>query len=170
MYLFIQDRNDYKLQNSNYKKDITYITKHSKWILNSIGVWPTLLQGVARFLPKIAIVLGNFVLLFAIIPCLLYIIFDEKNTLKRLQLFGLISFCSTSLLKYWALTLRKSKIKDCIGQVQTDWRQVSRLIKKCKLIEWKLEDIEIKYKLLETICRIYDFEIVNFMKMKMASV
>ncbi|XP_017759734.1 PREDICTED: odorant receptor 13a-like [Eufriesea mexicana] len=124
MHFPTQNQDDCKLQNLNYKKDITYVTKHSKWILNSIGMWPIILKGVARFLPKIAIVLNNFVLLFAIIPCVLYIIFDEKDTLRKLQLVGLVSFCGTSLMKYWALTLRKSKIEDCIRQMQTDWKQV----------------------------------------------
>ncbi|XP_071862837.1 odorant receptor 4 [Bombus fervidus] len=124
MHLSMQHKCDYTPRNLYYKKDIAYVTKHSKWILQSIGIWPAVLGDVTKFLPKIAIALSNFVLLFAIIPCILHIIFEEKDTIMRLKLSGLLSFCCTSLMKYWALTLRKPRIKGCIEQVWIDWEQV----------------------------------------------
>ncbi|XP_026669568.1 odorant receptor 4-like [Ceratina calcarata] len=124
MHLFAQDQTDYNAGNRNYKRDIVFVTKYSKWILRSLGIWPSVLKGAARFLPKIAIGIGNFVLLFAIIPCILHIMFEEKDTIIRLKLCGLLSFCISSLLKYWALTARKPKIQNCIEQVETDWMQV----------------------------------------------
>ncbi|KAK9299145.1 hypothetical protein QLX08_007762 [Tetragonisca angustula] len=31
-------------RNPNYEKDIVYVTKHNKWVLNSIGIWPAVLK------------------------------------------------------------------------------------------------------------------------------
>ncbi|KAK1131489.1 hypothetical protein K0M31_017773 [Melipona bicolor] len=31
-------------RNRNYEKDIVYVTRHNKWVLNSIGIWPALLK------------------------------------------------------------------------------------------------------------------------------
>lgn len=136
MHLSMQHKRDYTPRNLYYKKDIAYVTKHSKWILQSIGIWPAVVGNVTKFLPKIAIALSNFVLLFAIIPCILHIIFEEKDTIMRLKLSGLLSFCCTSLMKYWALTLRKPRIKDCIEQVWIDWEQVSELTRSSILIDF----------------------------------
>lgn len=130
MHLTILNESDYRARNLKYKEDIAYITKHSKWILKSIGIWPIVLKDVTKFLPKIVIGISNFVLLFAIIPCILYIIFEEKNNVIKLKLCGLLIFCSIALMKHWALVYRKPKIKNCIEQIQNDWEQVSKLFKK----------------------------------------
>ncbi|CAK9804302.1 Odorant receptor 4 [Anthophora quadrimaculata] len=124
MRLAVRGRDDQKLRNSNYEKDIVYVTKHSKWILKSIGIWPAVLEGAARFLPKIAIGLSNLVLFFTVIPCTLHIVYEQKDMIIRLKLFGLLSFCLISLMKYWALAARKPRIKECIEEVQSDWKQV----------------------------------------------
>ncbi|XP_076760693.1 odorant receptor 4-like [Xylocopa sonorina] len=115
---------DHERRNANYERDIAYVTKQSKWILKSIGIWPAMLNGTAKFLSKIAIGISSFVLLFAIVPCILYILYEEKDTIMRLKLCGLLCFCVTSLLKYWALTVRKPTIENCIEEVRIDWKQV----------------------------------------------
>lgn len=113
-------------RNSNYKKDIVYVTKHLKWILNCIGIWPAVLKGIGKFLPKIAIVLCNLVLFFIEVQCVLHILLEQKDPLLRLRLLGLACYSLICLMKYWALTVRKSKIKYCIEQLHTDWKEVSR--------------------------------------------
>ncbi|XP_017795970.1 PREDICTED: odorant receptor 4-like [Habropoda laboriosa] len=127
MHLSMREQIDRKPRNLNYKKDIVYVTKHSKWILKSLGIWPAVLDETAGFLPKITIGLSNLVLLFTVIPCILHIIFEQKDTIIRLKLFGLLSFCLISLMKYWALATRKPRIKECIEEVQSDWKEVESL-------------------------------------------
>ncbi|XP_043517215.1 odorant receptor 13a-like [Frieseomelitta varia] len=111
-------------RNPNYKDDIIYVTRYLKWILNSIGIWPAMLKGIRSFLPTITIVLSNIVLVFFEVQCMLYITLEEKDPLLRLRLLGLASYSLVSLLKYWALTMRKSRIKDCIEELNKDWKQV----------------------------------------------
>ncbi|XP_076394075.1 odorant receptor 13a-like isoform X4 [Megachile rotundata] len=110
--------------NLNYENDIIYVTKYSRWILMSIGIWPGSLKGSAKFLSKIAIGFGNLVLFFAIIPFSLHIVLEQKDTVIMLKMLGFLSFCLISVLKYWALAMRKPKIERCIELMQTDWKQV----------------------------------------------
>ena len=112
-------------RNPNYENDIIYVTKYLKWTLNSIGIWPAMLKGIGNILPKIAIVLSNFVFVFFEVQCMLHIILKEKDPLLRLRMLGFACYSLICLLKYWALTIRKSKIKHCIEEVNTDWKQVS---------------------------------------------
>ncbi|XP_043517133.1 odorant receptor 13a-like [Frieseomelitta varia] len=111
-------------RNPNYEKDIVYVTRHNKWVLNSIGIWPAVLKGIGQFLPKIAIGVSNLVLFFTLVQCVLHIVFEQKDPLLRLKILGLTCFSFISLMKYWALTARKSKIEHCIEQLYADWKQV----------------------------------------------
>ena len=113
-------------RNPHYEDDIVYVTKHSRWILNSIGIWPAVLEGVGKFLPRIAIGLSNLVLFFTVVQCVLHILLEQKDPLLRLRLLGFACYSLVSLMKYWALTVRKPKIKRCIEQMHADWKQVSR--------------------------------------------
>ncbi|KAG6804492.1 odorant receptor 4-like [Apis mellifera caucasica] len=42
----------------------------------------------------------------------------------KFKLVGLLSFSLIALIKYWTLTYRKPRIKDCIEQIWIDWEQV----------------------------------------------
>ena len=128
MHPITLNKSDCKARNLKYKEDIAYVTKHNKWILKSIGIWPSIFKDVSKFLPKIMFGLCNFVLFFAIIPCILYIVIEENDTMIRFKLFGLLSFCLVALIKYWTLLYRKSRIKNCVEQIWIDWEQVSKLI------------------------------------------
>jgi len=113
-----------KEKDPNYQQDIQYIFKLNNWILGSIGLWPVSFQGIGRHTPKIAIALGNFTLSFAMVPCALHIVYDEKDIIMRLKLCGLLAFCLTAMTKYCILAIRRPKILRCIEYVKHDWWQV----------------------------------------------
>ncbi|CAD1472685.1 unnamed protein product, partial [Heterotrigona itama] len=92
------------------------------------------LKGIGQFLPKIAIGLSNLVLFFTLVQCVLHIIFEQKDPLLRLKILGLTCFSFISLMKYWALTARKSKIEHCIEQLYADWKQVCLVIRKVLIV------------------------------------
>ncbi|XP_076376048.1 odorant receptor 4-like [Megalopta genalis] len=123
----VQEQNVVQSRNPHYEKDIVYIFKIARWILNSIGIWPNLLQNSYQFLPKIMIGFWNVILLFAIIPFTLYLTLEEKSVVMRLKLIGLFTFCTITLLKYWALTAYKPNLKYCIEFVQHDWIEVKKI-------------------------------------------
>lgn len=115
-------------RNPNYERDIDYVTKHNKWILSSIGIWPVVLKGARGFIPTIAIGLNNLALFFTAVQCILHIVLEQKDPLLRLRILGLACFLVISMMKYCALMVRRSNIEYCIRQVQTDWKQVCRRV------------------------------------------
>lgn len=110
--------------NASYQRDIQYIFKPGKWVLGPIGIWPIAIRGIGRHASKIAIVLCNLALAFAIVPCVLHMIYDQKDLNIRLKLFGLLGFCSSAMMKYCVLAIRRPKILRCIEHVKSDWWQV----------------------------------------------
>ncbi|XP_067214136.1 odorant receptor 4-like [Linepithema humile] len=112
-------------QNSSYQQDIRYIFKLNSWILGSLGIWPIVIRGIGQYASKIVIVIFNLALSFAIVPCALHIIYDEKDITMRLKLCGLLVFCLTAMTKYCILAIRRPKILRCIEYVKSDWWQVT---------------------------------------------
>ncbi|KAL6426527.1 hypothetical protein ACFW04_009152 [Cataglyphis niger] len=109
--------------NVNYQRDMRHVFKPCSWIFGSIGIWPVAFRGIGQRVSKIALVLCNFALGFAIVPCLLHIIYDEKDLNIRLKLSGLLGFCLTAMMKYCVLAIRRPKILRCIEHVKSDWWQ-----------------------------------------------
>ncbi|XP_032669635.1 uncharacterized protein LOC116843365 isoform X2 [Odontomachus brunneus] len=110
--------------NVSYQQDMQYVFKPSSWILSSMGIWPIAIRGIGKHVSKFAIVVCNSALVFAMVPCILHIIYDQKDLNLRLKLCGLLGFCLTALTKYFILVIRRSKIQSCIQQVKNDWWQV----------------------------------------------
>lgn len=111
-------------QNLSYQQDIQYIFKLNNWILGSLGIWPIAIRGIGKHASKIVIIIFNLALSFAIVPCALHIIYDEKDITMRLKLCGLLAFCLTAMTKYCILAIRRPKILRCIEYVKIDWWQV----------------------------------------------
>ncbi|KAL6426529.1 hypothetical protein ACFW04_009154 [Cataglyphis niger] len=112
-------------QNFSYQQDIRYIFKLNNWILGSLGIWPVAIRGIGQHASTIAIALCNLALAFAIVPCALHILYDEKDITIKLKLFGLLAFCLTAMTKYCILAIRRPKILRCIEYVKSDWWQVT---------------------------------------------
>ncbi|KAF3054496.1 Odorant receptor 102 [Nylanderia fulva] len=110
---------------SNYQRDIQNIFKLNNWILGSIGIWPVAICGIGRHASKIMIAICNLAFSFALVPCALHIIYDEKDVIMRLKLSGLLAFCLTAMTKYCILCIRRPKILQCIECVKSDWWQVT---------------------------------------------
>ncbi|XP_076276563.1 odorant receptor 4-like [Lasioglossum baleicum] len=122
----VQEQDIGKPRNPYYEKDIVYIFKHSRWILNSIGIWPSFLKNSNQFQQNFSIGLCNIVLLFAILPFTLHLTVEEKSWEMRLKLIAFLTFCWISLFKYWSLVSCKRNLKYCIEFIQHDWREVEQ--------------------------------------------
>ncbi|XP_076224778.1 odorant receptor 4-like isoform X2 [Nomia melanderi] len=122
--LIVQEHSSRKPRNPFYEQDIVHVLRHPRWILRSIGIWPTFLTSRRRILPSFLIGLCNLLLLYALIPLSLHITLEEKNTTVRLHLCGPLIFSVVSLMKYWALAACKPRIKHCVERLENDWKQV----------------------------------------------
>lgn len=112
-------------QNPSYQRDIRYVFKLNNWILSSLGIWPVAIRGIGQHVSKIAIAICNLALSFAIVPCALHIVYDEKDLILKMKLCGLLAFCLTAMTKYCILVIRRPKIHRCIEYLKNDWWQVS---------------------------------------------
>lgn len=116
------------LQNSNYQQDIRYVFRLNIWILSLIGIWPIAVRRIGRHASNVAIAFFNFILSFAMVPCFLHIVYDQKDIILRLKLSGLLNFCLTAMTKYCILAIRRPKILHCIEYVKNDWWQVGVIV------------------------------------------
>ncbi|XP_076224771.1 odorant receptor 4-like isoform X2 [Nomia melanderi] len=112
-----------KPRNPYYEQDIGHVLKHPRWILRSIGIWPILLESDNRIFPRFLIGFSDLVLLFTVVPFSLYVTFEEKDITMKLKLLGLLTFCTLSLLKHWALAACMPRIKDCVENLENDWKE-----------------------------------------------
>ncbi|CAL1689219.1 unnamed protein product [Lasius platythorax] len=112
-------------QNSSYQRDIQYVLKLNNWILCTIGILPFTTRDIGRYAFPILIAFYNFIISFAMVPCALHIVYDQKDITIRLKLFGLLTFCLTAMTKYFILAIRRPKILYCIEYVKSDWWQVT---------------------------------------------
>jgi len=104
-----------------------YIFKPSSLILGSVGIWPLAIHHAS----KILIVICNLAFSFAIVPCVLHIVYDVKDVNVKLKLSGLLGFCITAMIKYCVLTIRRPNIRRCIEHVKSDWWQVGVASGRC---------------------------------------
>ncbi|XP_076224803.1 odorant receptor 4-like [Nomia melanderi] len=122
--LSAQEQKTEKPRNPYYEQDIVHVLKHTKWILRSIGIWPTFLENGNMILPGFLIGACSLSLCFAVVPLSLHITLEEKDTTVRLHLLGPLIFCVVSLMKYWALAACKHRIKHCVVSLENDWKEV----------------------------------------------
>lgn len=124
--------------NDSYQRSMRYIFKPTSWIFGSIGIWPVAIRGLGQNAFKISIVVCNFALLFAIVPCALYVTYDVKDINIKLKLSGLLGFCSSAMMKYLVLVIRRPKILRCIEHVKSDWWQVGVVV--CKIYSKRIQN------------------------------
>ncbi|XP_011257852.2 odorant receptor 4-like [Camponotus floridanus] len=110
---------------SSYRRNIWNVFKLNNWILGLIGIWPVTIRGIGRHAYKIAIAVCNFTFSFALVPCALHIIYDQKDIIIRLKIGGLLIFGFAAMIKYCILAIRRPKIHRCIEYMKSDWWQVT---------------------------------------------
>lgn len=74
-----------------------------------INIWLTILKDIVKFLLKIVIEINNlsyFLPLYYVFWKLLYILYFKKNNVIKLKNYAGLTFCSTTLMKYWSAKIR----------------------------------------------------------------
>jgi len=112
--------------NPNYEDDIRYTVQVHRLILSLIGVWPILRKLRYReMLIRITIrATCCLLLLFNLIPWILYMILIADTLIGRLKMCGALCFYSMVPILYCALMLYENRIGECVKHVKEDWRNV----------------------------------------------
>ncbi|XP_032689597.1 uncharacterized protein LOC116852914 [Odontomachus brunneus] len=112
--------------NEHYQDDIMYITKITRNVLNTLGVWPSLdeRKSIGGRICKLLIIIISWLLLYCVlIPGFLFWLF-EKRTRIRIQMLSLLLFGFMIIGKYDNLILREGQIKRCLKHIEEDWKNV----------------------------------------------
>ncbi|XP_032669673.1 odorant receptor 13a-like [Odontomachus brunneus] len=117
------------LKNIESKSDYDYSLQLNRWYLKPIGAWP--LTGVTNVVEKGMVLLQNLIcwsiVCFIMIPCFLYMIFEAENVQTKLNVFGPLLHRIMGSINYLTLLKHRRNIRDCIQQMERDWRLVERI-------------------------------------------
>ncbi|XP_043517114.1 odorant receptor 49a-like isoform X2 [Frieseomelitta varia] len=119
---------DGKLRNVHYDNDIHYTLQMCEWLFKLIGMWPLVNNhNRSKLQQLVTIVLISTCfssMLFIVLPSLHHIFFVEKNTNMKVKMFGPVSFCVSSAIKYCYLGTKGHFYQRCIQHVRKDWKTV----------------------------------------------
>ncbi|XP_003691467.1 uncharacterized protein LOC100869376 isoform X2 [Apis florea] len=105
-----------------------YSIKLSKWYLKPLGAWPasSSTTKIERITSQILIVICWCIILFTLIPGILYILFVKQDIYVKLKIFGPLSHWCVDAFNYAILLLRKNDILHCIEHLRADWKLITR--------------------------------------------
>ncbi|XP_067213969.1 odorant receptor Or2-like isoform X2 [Linepithema humile] len=106
-----------------------------KWLLLSIGAWPQTTI-VKKILVSIQIVISASSVAVVMIPCLLYVLFDDDSIQIRLGALVSLLFRIMSTATYWVIITRQKDIYDCILHMSADWKRIQRTTDRKLMIKY----------------------------------
>ncbi|XP_014487625.1 PREDICTED: odorant receptor 13a-like [Dinoponera quadriceps] len=116
------------LRSIEFKNDHNYSLQLNRWYLKPIGAWP--LTGATNVAVRVIVLLQNFIcwsiVCFIMIPCFLYMVLEAEDIQSKLNAFGPLLHRIMGSINYLMLLNRRSDIRDCIQQMEADWRLVGR--------------------------------------------
>ncbi|XP_029660140.1 odorant receptor 82a-like isoform X1 [Formica exsecta] len=111
-----------------YKKDNDYSLQLNRWFLKSIGAWPELSTNsmIKNILIKVLQLMCHSLIAFAVVPSILYILFEEKDIRLKLKAIGPTSHCLMGGINYCSLLHHSDRIQKSVKHMETDWRMAKR--------------------------------------------
>ncbi|XP_067214041.1 uncharacterized protein [Linepithema humile] len=109
----------------NDNKNDNKIKYKYKWLLLSIGAWPQTTI-VKKILVSIQIFISASSVAIIMIPCMLYILFDDDHIKIRLGALVSLLFRIMSSTNYCLIILHKKSIFHCIRHMDTDWKLIQK--------------------------------------------
>ncbi|XP_014203996.1 uncharacterized protein LOC106636190 [Copidosoma floridanum] len=109
-----------------------YAVQISRFFLQPLGLWDTLNYSskLNRLLHFLQIINVYFLLLFAIVPTVLRVLFEEKNLEMKIKLIGPLNFAVTSVIKHALIFRNNLEITKCYQQIEMDWQNTCYVEKK----------------------------------------
>ncbi|XP_015431105.1 PREDICTED: odorant receptor 4-like [Dufourea novaeangliae] len=116
------------VNNVHHAEDYDYSIQVNRWILQPIGVWPSInkLSKAKWFLSFLLNLACHAVIMFTVAPCLMFILFEDESIHMRMKAIGPMSAMLMGELNYWSLSLKTKDILRCFDYLDTDWKMVGR--------------------------------------------
>ncbi|XP_011308560.1 odorant receptor 13a-like isoform X1 [Fopius arisanus] len=116
-----------KYKNTDCETNINYVVKISRTLLTPIGIYPLHGSGTAlsNFLVTIQIIIIFSLMLFLLVPHLIYTYWDAEDLTKLMKIIAAQVFNSLALIKFWTMIINKDSLRWCLAEIQDSWRNVS---------------------------------------------
>lgn len=100
----------------------------NRWFLKPIGAWPrsSATTKNERTVSNALIFICYCLIALTVLPCILNLLFEEKNLDLKLRMIGPLSHWSMGGMNYCFLLLRNADILRCVQHMETDWRIIRR--------------------------------------------
>lgn len=69
----------------------------------------------------------TFLIAIIMVPCVLYVLLEEKDNEIRLSVVGPLSHWIMGMINYCLLLTRSGDIRECVLHMETDWRLVRKI-------------------------------------------
>ncbi|XP_011684390.1 PREDICTED: odorant receptor 63a-like [Wasmannia auropunctata] len=109
--------------------NINYSIQLTRWFLTPIGAWPRMSAAtrVKRLSSHMHILTCISLIAIIMVPCLLYVLLEEKDREIRLSAMGPLSHWIMGMINYCLLLTRSDDIRECVLHMETDWRLVRKI-------------------------------------------
>lgn len=114
--------------NKNYKRDINYVYELNRFVFRLAGVWPyaRTKSWFPDTLERIIVIFFSYVVLLCeLVPGIFYMILIKKEFRTTLKVAAPVIFNLMSVIKYSQLLLSMNEVKNCLVQVEEDWKNVA---------------------------------------------
>ncbi|XP_076642162.1 odorant receptor 10-like isoform X4 [Halictus rubicundus] len=116
-----------KFARSNHAKNMDLSIGWNRRLLEPFGVWPLSYSnsGVQRCVRWLKYVVSYFLISLICVPLGLFGVFEVEGAYNKLKLFGPMSFFLMVYMKYFNLINNITHFRDCIEQIESDWKNTS---------------------------------------------
>ncbi|XP_039304873.1 uncharacterized protein LOC105195337 isoform X2 [Solenopsis invicta] len=106
-----------------------YSLQLTRWFLIPIGAWPRMstTTRVKRISSHMHIFVCTSLIAIIMVPCLLYVSLEEKDTEIKLSVIGPLSHWIMGMINYCLLLTRSNDIRECVLHMEMDWRLVRKI-------------------------------------------
>ncbi|XP_017759757.1 PREDICTED: odorant receptor 46a-like [Eufriesea mexicana] len=121
--------NNFLATETNRDNRANYNLQLNRWFLEPIGAWPFFptTSNLERIVSFILIVICYSLLLATVIPCILYLILEEKDFVVKMKLVGPVGHWFVGSINYTVLLLRGRDIRYCVEHMEADWQMMTRV-------------------------------------------
>ncbi|XP_024883908.1 uncharacterized protein LOC112462397, partial [Temnothorax curvispinosus] len=102
-----------------------YSLQLNRWFLKPIGIWSQI-NGSSKILVLLQIFICVIVVACIMIPCALFVLFEEANIKLKLLVIGPLLHRVMGSVNYWVLLKRSGDIRKLIRHMEEDWEIINR--------------------------------------------
>ncbi|XP_071558277.1 odorant receptor 4-like [Temnothorax nylanderi] len=110
---------------TSFMSNNDYSLQLNRWFLKPIGIWSQI-NGSSKILVMLHIFICVVVVACIMIPCTLFVLFEEANIKLKLLVIGPLLHRVMGSVNYWVLLKRSGDIRKLIRHMEEDWKIINK--------------------------------------------